>query len=87
MTYEATVYGWWVSGVPKQAQIPVAMPGRWGGYLRFIDPQREAGSAGSKGLDKIQILPLLTGAPLAYPGKLWNTHAGPQETKVGYNAR
>lgn len=38
-----------------------------------IDSQKEAGSAGSKGLDKMQTMLLLTGAALARPGLLWNT--------------
>lgn len=40
---------------------------------RVIDSRKEAGSAGSMGLDKMQTLLLLPGAALAYPGKLWNT--------------
>lgn len=73
-----------MSGVRKQVAGvygPRGQPGRWNGGLRFIDPQREAGLAGSKDLDKMQILFLLTGAPLAYAGERWNPQVGLSENR------
>lgn len=62
-----TVYAQYPKASPETSG-PVREVGR-----RVIDSQKEAGSAGSKGLDKMQSLLPLTGAALAYPGKLWNT--------------